>query len=189
MRRLILLALFFGLLLAGLSAWAAGGEPALQLTNLVLDSQAGEIMVRFGVSFEDATEFLARSLKEGASAQLICEGDLFRRRSFLWDESVSAATLENLIRFEPLSQEFVLERAGEDQPLRNKDLPALLERGWRSLALDLGPFGQLMSGERYGLNLRVRLKRQDVPPWVKNSLFFWSWELAPEVRYRLDFSY
>ncbi len=197
MRRLILLALCAAVLCLGLvpagpqplgQAWAAGSEPALLLANLLMDNKAGEITVRFGVSLEDPTEFVARALKEGTSAVLICEGELIRRRNFFWDEAVGAAASESLIRYEPLSREYILERGGEDQPLRHKNLAALVERGWRSLALDLGPFNRLTPGESYALELRVRLKRQDVPLWVKNSLFFWSWELVPEVRYRLDFT-
>jgi len=170
-------------------AWAAGSEPALLLANLLMDNKAGEITVRFGVSLEDPTEFVARALKEGTSAVLILRGRTSSAAATSsWDEAVGAAASESLIRYEPLSREYILERGGEDQPLRHKNLAALVERGWRSLALDLGPFNRLTPGESYALELRVRLKRQDVPLWVKNSLFFWSWELVPEVRYRLDFT-
>jgi hypothetical protein len=51
----------------------------------------------------------------------------------------------------------------------------------------LGPWPDEYKEEDLALHLTVRLVRTDVPVWLKRTLFFWSWDVAPVKNYRIRF--
>jgi hypothetical protein len=69
------------------------------------------------------------------------------------------------------------------------NLADVLRQAFGEVALDLGPWDVLKRGESYVLVLGISLLRGDVSAFWRNTLFFWSFEVIPKVRYRLDFTY
>jgi len=172
------------LVLAGVASAAA---QALDLNNLVLDNQAGQITVRFGVSAPAAP--LREALAEGASLGLVCKATLERVRGVLPNSDLVEGEYVSVLERDELAQEYVLRLPGVEKPVRSKDLPALLNKAWGSVTMDLGSWGLLAPGHAYTLSLAISLKRRDVPAWLRYSLFFWSWDVLPETNYQLQFNY
>lgn len=160
----------------------------LVLSNLVVDNQAGEILVRFGVEVE-GSDRIADILKEGESLGLSCSVALLRQRSLWFDQTVYSADLELFLRYDPLGKQFVAELPGSDVARAHADLAVLLSKAWSEIVLGLGPWKDLSRGKEYSLMLEIRLNRLDVPVWLKKSLFFWDWEAAPTTHYQLEFTY
>jgi hypothetical protein len=177
--------LFFLLLLCPASPARA---QHIQLSNLILDNEAGAIAVRFSLALEE-DEPLAAMLKEGAVVALRCQASLSRKREYWSDEQIAEAELISRVRNDALTREFVVEMPGAPQPARSVNLPALLGLTWNKIAMDLGPFSSLKRGEEYVLELKVTLSHDDVPAWMRWALFFWSWKVAPAATYQMEFLY
>ncbi|NDV22123.1 DUF4390 domain-containing protein [Desulfovibrio sp. JC022] len=173
---------FFILFLPG-----AAQASSLQLKNMVLDNQAGSIMARFGIELTADTQ-VEEALQNGMKLKLECKASLFEHKSVWLDSKVAGKTYSSKLYFDSLSNQFVLEKPGA-KIFKNKSLSILLRDEWKSFVLDLGPWSTLKRGERYNLRLKVRLDRTEVPAWLKNTLFFWSWDVIPAATYQLDFTY
>ncbi|CCO23166.1 DUF4390 domain-containing protein [Maridesulfovibrio hydrothermalis] len=172
-----------------LSFFAAPADAGtLQLKNMVLDNQAGSIMARFGIFLKNDT-LVEDALLNGVRLKLECEAELLKHKSLWPDSQIARKTYSNKLYFDSLSKQFVLEKPGADQIFKNESLTILLREKWRTIVLDLGPWSTLERDERYKLRLKVRLDQTDIPAWLKNTLFFWSWDVIPSVTYQLDFTY
>lgn len=182
--RIVFFCLFSFLLCTVVPAKAS----SLQLKNLVLDNQAGSIMARFGIELK-ADSQVEEALLNGVRLKLECEARLLEHRSMWPDSTMAGKTYSNKLYFDSLSNQFVLEKPGADKIFKNKNLSILLREEWKTIVLDLGPWSTLKQGERYKLRLKVRIDQTDVPVWLKNTLFFWSWDVIPSSTYQLDFTY
>lgn len=160
----------------------------LQLKNLVLDNQAGAIMARFGIVLQ-SNSVVEDALLNGGRLKLVCEGRLLEHRSVWMDSVVAGKTYSNKLYYDFLEKMFVLEKEGSDKIFKNKTLNLLLREEWKTMVLDLGPWSTLKRGERYKLRLKVSIDQTDVPSWLRNTLFFWSWDVVPSATYQLDFTY
>jgi hypothetical protein len=184
-----LLALITILLLLALGAFhsqAAGQD--IELDGLVIDNRAGDLGVGFGVNIPDPQPLLA-ALSEGSVLGLRCRARIERRRGLWPDSKVVEIEYRSLLRMDGLAKEFLIDLPGHETPIAGKDLRALLARGWGSIVLDLGPWSQLRQGRNYTLVLALSVARLDVPTWMRFAVFFWTWDVFPEVEYRLDFRY
>jgi len=160
----------------------------LVLVNLVVDNQAGDILVRFGVDVE-GTDKVAAMLREGESLELRCHVSLTRTRAMWLNKPLASADLALALRHDPLSKRYVAETPGGGPPMTHTELAMLLSQAWSEIAMHLGSWHELSRGRKYGLMLEIRLDRLDVPVWLKRSLFFWNWEAAPATHYQLEFTY
>ncbi|WP_319777749.1 DUF4390 domain-containing protein [Maridesulfovibrio sp.] len=160
----------------------------LHLKNMVLDNQAGSIMARFGIELTADTQ-VEDALHDGMKLKLVCKALLYEHKDIWLDSEVAGKTYTNKLYFDSLSNQFVLEKPGSKKIYRNKSLSILLREEWQNIVLDLGPWSTLQRKERYKLQLKVRLDRTEVPAWLKNTLFFWSWDIIPAATYQLDFTY
>ncbi len=160
----------------------------LKLKNLVLDNQAGSIMARFGIELIADTQ-VEEALLSGIKLKLECNAQLLEHRRMWPDSEVAGKKYYNKLYFDSLSDQFVVEKNGSGKIYKNKSLSILLREEWKTIVLDLGPWSTLERGERYKLRLKVRLDQTDVPAWLKNTLFFWSWDVIPSATYQLDFTY
>lgn len=174
------------LVMMPVSASAQGGT--LELGNLILDNQAGNITVRFGVRV-DGLEALEHVLGEGSTVALVCKGGVYQRKSLWLDKEIAEIRWQSTLHRDVLARDYVLDLPGSDKPLRSKNLGELLHDGWERLAMVVGPWSDLTSGAEYSLDLNFSLARTDVPTWLRYIVFFKSWDVYPPVSYQLDFSY
>lgn len=161
---------------------------AIALKNMVMDNQAGSITARFGIHINNKDK-IQKALQNGINLKLECNGMLYRHKSLWPDIKIGTAFYTNQLYYDSLSNEYVLEQPGRKNPIRDKSLELLLERGWATLVLDLGPWSLLERGVRYQLSLKVKLDQDEVPSWLRYTLFFWSWDVVPSATYQLNFIY
>ncbi len=166
----------------------AAAAQSLHLQNLVVDNQAGSFMARFGVSVDGLDE-VAQSVENGVTVALDCTARLFRKRSAWADAMVSEGRYQSRLQFDSLTGEYVLTAPGRETPYRDTDLKRILAQAWSALNVDLGPWSNLSRGDEYRIDLSITLSQTDVPAWLKNTLFFWSWDVAPATSYQLEFRY
>jgi hypothetical protein len=180
--RLAALALTLGLCLWAQSAMAT----SLVLQNLVVDNQSGVLAARYGVAVDSLAE-VSDALTGGATLALTCKAKLTRRGGVFSNPQVAAADLESRLKYDSLTKEFSLTLPGREAPLKNARLDELLRSGWGSLTLEMGAWKQLERGQEYTLSLDLRLHQVEIPNWFRRTLFFWSWDAAPQASYQLHF--
>ncbi|MFP5259524.1 MAG: DUF4390 domain-containing protein [Acidobacteriota bacterium] len=158
----------------------------LLLTNLVLNNYEGRIRVRFGIE-PSGLDRIGQALLAGERLNLRCKARLAMRRDYVWNQEVSSATWESRLGYLK-GGEFVVTLPGQG-PMVDKDLGKLFHKNLSEILIDLGSWDRLERGVTYVLTLELALTRSDVSPWLKNGLFFWSFDAARPVSYQLDFTY
>ncbi|XPV76299.1 MAG: DUF4390 domain-containing protein [Desulfovibrio sp.] len=180
----IMCMMIFSLIFSGGIAHAQ----TLVLKDLVIDSHAGMFMARFGVGIA-GQEHVLEVLNGGVSVQLNCDAQLVKRSTFWNDSTVLEKSIKNTIHFDSLNKEFVLTMSEGGKTIRSSSLKKLVEEGWSTINMELGPWSALDQGEEYSLKLIISLEQTDIPGWFERTLVFWSWDVAPSTSYQLDFSY
>jgi len=177
-------------LLTVVVAWRAQGfAQSIKLSNLVVDNKEGRITARFGVEVA-ATQEVEQALRSGQLLALQCRATLSRRRDYFWNAGVAQAqTVSRLILSGDGEAYEVIHPGGRRENYRGRDLGVVMREAWGTMDLDLGPWDSLSRGNVYVLSLEVRLLRQDVSAWLKNTLFFWNFDTIPPAEYKLEFSY
>ena len=184
-RRRSLWALAFAATVLFLAARPCHAQELL-LNNLVLNNFEGKIWVRFGVE-PTGIEPIRQALLAGEQLSLVCRARLFLKRDYVWNQNVSAAVWEGELR-RIKTGEYVASLPGQGSAA-DKDLGSLFRKHLGEILIDLGPWDRLERGVTYVLSLELSLTRPDVSPWLKNGLFFWSFDAARSVSYQLDFTY
>ena len=178
-----------GALLAALLLWTSLAQAqTLSLSNLVVDNKAGTFTARFGIGVTGVDE-IAEVLTDGVVLALRCQATLLRKRSYWTDAAVAETDYVSTIRRDAISREFVLRLDGREAPLTGKRLGPLLAQAWGQIQLDLGPWDNLKRGQDYQLRLRLSLDRTEIPDWIRDTVFFWSWDVIPATNYTLEFAY
>jgi len=157
----------------------------ISLSNLIIDNNGGNISVRFGLEFANPLAVEA-AVNDGAELALICNARLIAKRDYWIDREIGRAETVSPVRKSASGLYSITTPGGT---LTGNDFSDLLARAFEDFSMVLGPWNILSHGEAYSLSMEIRLERQNVSPWLKKSLFFWSFDAAPPARYRLDFSY
>ena len=185
---------FRALIAAGLVACfvlAGGGEARAQqlvLKDMGVESENGAVVLRFSLGVDDESA-LRNALVQGGALLLECRATLFKERDYWLDGDVAEAGFLSTLRSDPLTREFILSQPGLERPLRSKELGPLLDRAWGEIDAPLTTLARLEAGNLYYVEFEARLKMDDVPEWLKGTLFYRTWEVAPSLTYRMDFEY
>lgn len=176
-------------LLLALTLWGQAAQAqSLVLSNLVVDNQSGVLTARFGVALDSLVE-ISDALQSGVTLALTCKGKLSRQGGMFSSPQVAEATMVCRVKYDSLTKEYALTLPGREAPLKNVRLDELLRAGWGSLSVDMGSWKLLERGKQYTLSLDIRLHQVDIPNWFRRTLFFWSWDVAPQASYQLHFKY
>ena len=180
--------LFVIILLAVAGVWRSPAfAQSIRISNLVVDNQEGRIKVRFGVDVE-ATREVEEALLRGQVLALQCRATLSRRRDYFWDSKALETEIVSRLILQDGGYE-IIHPSGRRETYRGRDLAVVMKEAWGAIDLDMGPWDALSRGNVYVLSLNVRLARQDVSAWLKNTLFFWNFDTIPPAEYKLEFSY
>jgi hypothetical protein len=181
-RRAVFLPLLFAALLV---LPPAARAQTLELTDMVVNNIHGEIWLRFGIRV-DNPEGIEKVLRDGGDVVLQATAKVFRKRALWKDKVVAEEIFVTQLDINALTEEYLAEFGGSQS--KDKRLDKLLKHAWSSIDLSLGSWSGLRPGSQYKIVLTLELKRVDIPVWVRHSLFFWSWDVAPKNVYELSFS-
>ncbi|GAB6057043.1 DUF4390 domain-containing protein [Desulfonatronum parangueonense] len=175
------------ILLALMPSLPAMGASMLALDNLVLDSHADRIHLRFGIRLIDP-EPVTEVLQEGVDLWLEGTARLVSKRLFLPNRTLYEQSFEHVLEWNPLTQDFELTLPQKEHLVKSKDLVELISSHWREINLEMGDWSLLSSGQTYHVELDINFDRRDIPIWMRRVLFFWSWEVMSPIRYELEFT-
>lgn len=181
------LAVLFSLTLCCCTAEQALAQ-GINLDRLVLDNQAGNATARFGIRLDDTAD-VHTALVNGSGLALNCNVRLLRMRNYWWSWEVAEKSVRYELYMDPLSKDYLLRTPNHDNPTRHKDLRALLADSLSDIRVGLVPWATLRRGQTYSVRMVISLERSDVPVWMKQTLFFWSWEVLTTANFQMDFQY
>ena len=170
----------------GWGAWVQA--QSLVLNDLVVDNTNGTMTVHYGVLVEDAPA-IEQALSEGLNLRFSGHAALYRKRSMWWDEFLVENDFICDIREDILKQEGVLTMDGEEIRFPMDDFARVFQERLEHMVTPLGPWSRVQKGTTYIVRLTLAMSRVDVPVWIRVPLFFWSWDLVPETRFEMEFSY
>ncbi len=163
------------------------GASLLALDNLVVDSRAEKIHLRFGLRLEQPEPVVA-VLHEGVDLWLEGTARLISKRLFLPNRTLHEQSFEHVLEWNPLTQEYELTLPQKEHLVKAKELNDLIAMNWGEISLEMGEWSTLESGQTYHMDLEISLDRRDIPVWMRRVLFFWSWEVMTPIRYELEFT-
>lgn len=183
---------FLRLLLGGLAAvlLLAGGAHARSLSlkaPAILNSN-GSIVAQFGVKIIELP-ILKGELEDGAEMVLRCSVELVKVRHYWLNTNIGSDTYESIIKFDPLTKDFLMVLPGRPQPIRNRDLKTLLEKEWGRIQARLGAWSNLERGSEYSLRLVTTMQEADAPEGFYRFVYFWSWDAGTDNTFHLNFTF
>lgn len=161
---------------------------SLSLMAPSLANVHGRLTARFGVAVEEFP-VLKGELEDGAVLELKCEVGLFKQSDYWLDGEVSTDEFHSVLAYDALTKEFTMTLPGRDGPLKNTDLRALLDQGWKTIEVTLGSWSLLDRGEKYSLRLHTSMNEKDAPQGVMRYIYFWSWDAGADNSFQLDFTF
>ena len=159
----------------------------LQLDNFALETEDDRVHARLAVSI-DSLSGLRSLLRDGAQLQFRCEGLLTEQRTVMPNRTLGETTQEHDLRYDTRTREFVILAEGR-APLRDRNLERLLGTVWGSIDLPLGEAKVFAPNANYRLRITLSLKHTQVPPWLEQTLFFWSWDVVPSATFTQDLAF
>lgn len=141
----------------------------------------------------DDEEGLRNMLKDGAVLALGVAISVERVRSWWSNEEIGAGEYVSTIFHDPLTRDFLVELPDAEGPKQNRDknLTRLLHLTWRQLSIPVISIERLYIDEpesQYLVKLNFSLQHTEVPPWLENSLMFWSSNVVPKQTVTLEYS-
>lgn len=178
---LFILCLMFGLSI--LSGTASGFE----LRGFVLDNTNETAEIGFGLDLPDAS-IVRSALDDGDELELACRAELHRMRRYIWDEQIGSGAYICNISKDMLKGRYVFTFPDERIVLDKIDKKNM-QQIFNSIRIPLCSWNNILPGQKYSVSLEITLKINDVPEWIKGTLFFWSWDLIDPVYYEMQFDY
>jgi len=170
-----------------LASLARAGDNGMELQGFVLGNNNATAEISFGLHFTHPAEII-KALDEGETMELFCRADLHRIRSFIWDERIGEGTYTCVLYKDMLKGRYVLECPQGNKVLQSEQGDVFLSRLNR-IRIPLCPWGEISGGEKYSVTLEAELKVEGIPDWIRNTLFFWSWDMVEPVYCEMQFDY
>ena len=159
-------------------------QGSLDILSFTLETQDSRAEIHSGLKL-DNTAGIKAQLRDGATMVLTCTVRLERVRTLLTNVPVSETIHEYYLRHDPLTREFIL--SGPDVPtIRQKSFDTLV-RTLEDLRFVLPLKEPLVTGDTYQVHFDLTLQHAEVPPWLSQALFFWSWDVVSPVSVTQEF--
>lgn len=157
---------------------------SIEIIAFTVETQDAYAIIHSGLKLDNANGIKAQ-LRDGAVMALTCKVQLERVRTLLSNVLISETKQIYYLRHDPLTREFVLNSSSLPS-VRKKDFAALLESlGQLHFILPLEE--PLVAGETYRIRFDLTLQHAEVPPWLSQALFFWSWDVVSPVSVTQEF--
>jgi len=179
--------IFFACALFFLTGFARAGDNGVELRGFVLGNSNATAEIRFGLHFTHPGEII-KALDEGETLELVCKAKLHRIRSFIWDDNIGEGEYTCVLYKEMLKGKYVLECPQGNRVMQNTQGEAFFSRLSR-IRIPLCPWEKISGGGKYSVTLEAELKVEGIPDWIRNTLFFWSWDMVEPVYYEMQFDY
>lgn len=173
-------------ILSGAATASATPPQRLLLQSFSVATENGEVILRAAVDI-DSRSGLRNMLRDGAQMLLTCQASLDRTRTLMPAETIATIIAEVNLRHDPLTREFVLTTSPDIPPRRDRDFDRLMDSTLARLRMALCPASLLVPGEEYTVTLKLALRHTEVPPWLAQTLFFWSWDVVPPSSFSQPF--
>ncbi len=162
-------------------------EEGMDLRGFVLDNRNGTAEVSFGLFFARMQE-LRKALDRGEDLELFCRAEIHRVREYMWDEHIGEGSFVCSLYKDMLKDNYVFACPGKKLAMSDFKRDKV-QRRFSRISIPLCSWEKVSAGNKYSITLKASLKFKGVPEWIKNTLFFWSWEFLEPAYYEMQFDY
>ena len=151
--------------------------------SIVFDASGVVLQVACVVDNEEAIRTM---LKDGAVLSLAINVNIEGQRSWWLNKEIADQNFVSTIRHNALTREYsvTLPQPDGDATLHDRNLTRLLHATWRKLAISIlseEAVKQLDADREYAITVVAEVIHAEVPPWLQNSMGFWSAEVIGPV--------
>ncbi len=173
------------------SVWAHAAsntaEPGLRMHYFRMDPKPHGMTINTKLQLTNSAQ-VADAMRDGA--QLVFDFQLILEevRTFLSNQELATQGRMAHIKYDPLLDEFLLHEDGAPL-LRHNDIDMLFRQFWERAFAPFTLQAALVKDETYRVHVQCTLRHSQVPPWLKSTLFFWSWDITPPLVFEQDVTY
>lgn len=128
-------------------------------------------------------------LEDGAELVLKCDVSLEEVSNYWINNKIAAAEFVSVVKFDALTKEFVMTVPSRSTTLRSRNLDTILESGWGTIEVGLGPWAALERGQQYSLSINTTMIEAGAPEGLSRFIYFWSWDAGTDTTFILNFTY
>ncbi len=159
----------------------------ISLRNVILNSKNNTLIINISLKFVNSNQIEKLVSKSGLHIIFSTEVKINEKRNWIWDKNLYSKELKFLIKFNPITNKFVLINLSNSKQIKVMCLKSILKR-LENISLKIPWWTNYKNTHDYSLILKFSMKKQ-VPYWLKKILFFWNWDMVPTVTYDIDFKY
>lgn len=123
------------------------------------------------VNYELSEESI-RALQSGIALTIIFQLEVIKERWYLWNEKIATATYSAIVRFHPLSNQYVVSHVEKDKSYVFANLTELLSILGMVRSIPLLEKSQLNNDHSYQVRLSTYLDIEALPPSLRTIAYF-----------------
>ncbi len=168
----------------------AAGEVRAQMdprmTDILVTSGKGEMLL-YARLVDGFKKEMEDAILAGVPAVFTIELDVYQERSYLWDRHILRKEIRRTIKYDNLKKNFVIATNGLGQPAILTNFESAQKAMAELNGIPVVALSNLSKGERYYVQVRVKIDRVRLPFKMEYVLFFVSlWDFETPL-YKIKF--
>ena len=181
-------AIFAGVCMMAMTV--AAGEVRAQMdprmTDILVTSGKGEMLL-YARLVDGFKKEMEDAILAGVPAVFTIELDVYQERSYLWDRHILRKEIRRTIKYDNLKKNFVIATNGLGQPAILTNFESAQKAMAELNGIPVVALSNLSKGERYYVQVRVKIDRVRLPFKMEYVLFFVSlWDFETPL-YKIKF--
>jgi hypothetical protein len=170
------------------AAGTARAEMDPRMTDILVTSGTGEMLL-YARLVDGFKKEMGDAIMAGVPAAFTIELDVYQERPYLWDRHILRKEICRTIKYDNLKNNFLIATNGLGQPAVLPDFESAQKAMAELNGIPVVAFSNLSRGERYYVQIRVKIDRVRLPFKMEYVLFFVSlWDFETPL-YKIRFAY
>ena len=183
-------AVFVGLCMMTMTV--AAGEARAQMdprmTDILVTGGTGEMLL-YARLVDGFKKEMEEAILAGVPAVFTIELDVYQERPYFWDRHILHREIRRTIKYDNLKKSFLIATNGLGQPAILTNFESAQKAMAELNGIPVVAFSNLSKGERYYVQVRVKIDRVRLPFKMEYVLFFVSlWDFETPL-YKIRFAY
>jgi hypothetical protein len=170
------------------AAGTARAQMDPRLTDILVTSGTGEMLL-YARLVDGFKKEMEEAILAGVPAVFTIELDVYQERPYFWDRHILRREIRRTIKYDNLKKNFLITTNGLGQPAILTNFESAQKAMAELIGFPVAGLSNLPGGERYYVQVRVKIVRVRLPFKMVYVLFFVSlWDFETPL-YKIRFAY
>ncbi|MDD4091319.1 MAG: DUF4390 domain-containing protein [Smithellaceae bacterium] len=170
------------------AAGTARAQMDPRLTDILVTSGTGEMLL-YARLVDGFKKEMEEAILAGVPAVFTIELDVYQERPYFWDRHILRREIRRTIKYDNLKKNFLITTNGLGQPAILTNFESAQKAMAELNGIPVAALSNLTRGERYYVQVRVKIDRVRLPFKMEYVLFFVSlWDFETPL-YKIRFAY